>query len=813
MSLATQFATAAPPKVVVDGLKLELVAEQPQIVTPIGMTFDQQGRLLVIESHTHFRTETYQGPPADRIRIVDQLETSTPRFRTFYEGSVHTMSLDQHPNGWVYVATRNHIFRLRDDDGDGVSDREESLARLKTTGSHPHNGLCAITFDAAGDVYFGLGENLGEPYDLIAEDGTTLSGGGEGGNIYRMHPDGTGLTRIATGFWNPFGMCFDPAGRMFEVGNDPGESPPCRLCEVVYTGDYGFQYRYGRSGRHPLQAWNGELPGTLPMVSGTGEAPCDVKVIRGALWGTSWGHNRIERFLLQPQGAGWKAAPQTLVIGDARFRPVDFAIAPDGSVYFSDWVDRQYEVHGQGKIWRLRFDNADTLVAKYPGLTDAEKQARALEKSPTLAALGDDDPWIRQAAIAGFAAQSGLPAIEWNSLTSFQKVSWLQLLKWRTEGVSEEVLHKALADADPDVRLAGVRVVADEKRMADRKRLADLLPGSIATPRLLSAVIAALTYLDTGSADNKTDGKIAVQVSKLLWDAVQDGKNPLDVRTSALQQLSPGDVVKRRSDIVAIATSDPSALGDVATWKLLDAAGADADHMQPLADVAARSNLPANRRATAVMALATSRDQYADLLRQLAAGSEGVVRSEAERAVTVDLKSRPDHGRPGSANVDEWFAAIPADGGDANAGERLFFNSAGPSCSRCHSHGGRGAAVGPELTTIGRQLDRRKLLTAILDPSRDIAPQYRTETFVTNEGLVVTGVVASYRNLSNSEEPDRERREELTIVGTDGKPTPLRTADIAQRKEQTTSIMPAGLYEQLTLQELRDLLAFLEASR
>ncbi|HVL14805.1 MAG TPA: hypothetical protein VM529_19695, partial [Gemmata sp.] len=81
---------------------------------------------------------------------------------------------------------------------------------------------------------------------------------------------------MATGFWNPFGSGRDIFGRLFVVDNDPDASPPCRLLHVVEGGDYGFQFRYGRAGRHPFQAWNGELPGMLPMVAGTGESPCEV---------------------------------------------------------------------------------------------------------------------------------------------------------------------------------------------------------------------------------------------------------------------------------------------------------------------------------------------------------------------------------------------------------------------------------------------------------------------------------------------------------------------------------------------------------
>src|SRR6202012_2811947 len=102
---------------------------------------------------------------------------------------------------------------------------------------------------------------------------TTLKGGGEGGNIFRCRADGSHLERVATGFWNPFHMCFDTFGRLWAVDNDPDSRPPCRLVNVVQGGDYGYRFRYGRSGLHPFVAWNGGLPGAPPMASPTGEGP------------------------------------------------------------------------------------------------------------------------------------------------------------------------------------------------------------------------------------------------------------------------------------------------------------------------------------------------------------------------------------------------------------------------------------------------------------------------------------------------------------------------------------------------------------
>ena len=345
-------------------MKIDLFAESPQIVTPIGVAVDAKGRLLVVESHTHFRPPGYKGPAADRIRMFEDTTGAgrADRITTFFEGTSSTMDVEVYRDGSVYVATRNEIFRLRDSKGTGVGDERTQIAHLETDGNYPHNGLSGISFDFHGDLYFGIGENLGAKYKLIGSDGSTIRGGGEGGNIFRCRADGSHLERFATGFWNPFHTCFDIYGRMMAVDNDPDSRPPCRLLHVVPGGDYGYRFRYGRSGLHPFIAWNGELPGTLPMASATGEAPSGLVAYesdnlpadyRGELFGTSWGDHRVDRFVPSEHGATVWAKMEPLVTGGEDFRPVGIAVAPDGSLYVTDWVDKSYSVHGKGRIWHI----------------------------------------------------------------------------------------------------------------------------------------------------------------------------------------------------------------------------------------------------------------------------------------------------------------------------------------------------------------------------------------------------------------------------------------------------------------------------
>ncbi|QDT27928.1 Cytochrome c [Gimesia panareensis] len=372
----TEFPRSTDPRI-----QIELFAENPQIVTPTGIDVDECGRVWAIESNTHFPPEGYRRADSDRILVMSDTEGDgkADQIVRFADGLTYTMSVAVKPtwlkylegdadkgkicrSNQVFVATRNEVFLMSDDDGDLKADRKQSLLKVETPGSYPHNGLAGFAFDAAGWMYIGFGENLGAEYTITGADGTAYSGGGEGGNVYRCRPDGTELKLWATGFWNPHASCVDAFGHLFTVDNDPDSRPPCRLLHIIQGGDYGYRFRNGRKGLHPFTSWDGELPGTLPMVAGTGEAPSGIlayesdglpKEYIGNLLVTSWGDHRIDRFKLKPKGATFTATRTPLIEGGENFRPVGIATAPDGSLYCTDWVLRDYKLHGKGRIWRI----------------------------------------------------------------------------------------------------------------------------------------------------------------------------------------------------------------------------------------------------------------------------------------------------------------------------------------------------------------------------------------------------------------------------------------------------------------------------
>jgi len=542
---AEQHAVVEQPIAVDKRLSIELFAAEPQVVTPTGIAVDGKGRVLVIESHTHFRPENYAGPAADRIRLCEDTDGDgrADRVSNFFEGTKYTMNLAVDCQGAVYVATRNEILRLRDTDDDGRADQRTEIARLETQGNYPHNGLSGFAFDVAGNVYFGLGENLGADYRLVGSDGHTIAGGGEGGSIYRCRSDGSGLHRVATGFWNPFHVCLDAFGRLFAVDNDPDSRPPCRLLHIVEGGDYGYRYRNGRKGVHPFTAWNGELPGTLPMTAGTGEAPSGVLAYesdglpddyRGVLLATSWGDHRIEKFKLAPRGASFHAVGEPVITGGENFRPVGIALSPDGSLYVSDWVDKAYTLHGKGRVWRIR----STEHARPNGSRTAAKRARPADPVEGLASA--HGPLREQAARELAGKDDASRDVLRKSLREHAdpRVRAAALSALIAAGaIDKDMRQTSLADASTDVRALAARLLPGADAIAQamhesqtpevRAEALRRCTDSIAKPVLMKALQSADPFVRQAARQGL---KQTSDVATLIADCqVPDAKQRLEI--------------------------------------------------------------------------------------------------------------------------------------------------------------------------------------------------------------------------------------------------------------------------------------------
>jgi len=132
--------------------------------------------------------------------------------------------------------------------------------------------------------------------------------------------------------------------------------------------------------------------------------------------------------------------------------------------------------------------------------------------------------------------------------------------------------------------------------------------------------------------------------------------------------------------------------------------------------------------------------------------------------------------------------------GDPARGEARFLGA----CSTCHRHGGTaGAEVGPDLSDIGRKLDRNGLIEAIVTPSAGIAFGYGAELFVPRKGEPVIGFLQS-------------QGATVSIRDGYGRTRSIAAGDLDDRIPLKTSLMPDPLSLALTEQDIADIVAFLQ---
>ena len=141
------------------------------------------------------------------------------------------------------------------------------------------------------------------------------------------------------------------------------------------------------------------------------------------------------------------------------------------------------------------------------------------------------------------------------------------------------------------------------------------------------------------------------------------------------------------------------------------------------------------------------------------------------------------------------FAAFIAEAGDAGRGEALYRQEK-LQCVKCHRIGREGGRVGPDLTAIGASSPLDYVIDSVLHPAKNVKEGYNTLVVLTADGRVVTGIPVSRTGT------------ELVLRTAEDKVVSIRTDDIDE-ESPGASLMPQGLVDGLSQQELADLVRYL----
>jgi putative membrane-bound dehydrogenase-like protein len=364
-----------------EGLKVEIVADYPAVVNPVGMTFAEDGTPYVLEWRPDIGGSTFPEKKEEitykdggkrlittmKKRVTDVVKVLRDSKGDGVYDQSQVILEDELPSsillhdGWLYLSGRGTVRRYKRSRLDGPYDIQEVIAK-GFCGFH-HHQVSGLTIGNDGWLYISSGDNDNYVEGSDGSRATVLRTGA----IFRCRPDGSHMHTYALGFRNPYrDVSFDTAFNMFHADNDNEDGSKfqgCRLMHIPEGSDFGWRLRVGASCCEPDFARGavfGELPGKVPPMIKTGRgSPAGLliyndtffpKEYQGLLYYPDVFRRLIRAYRVAPQGATFEVAEEFefMKSEDPLFRPCQMVLGPDGAMYIVDWRTNS---GGAGQLW------------------------------------------------------------------------------------------------------------------------------------------------------------------------------------------------------------------------------------------------------------------------------------------------------------------------------------------------------------------------------------------------------------------------------------------------------------------------------
>jgi putative membrane-bound dehydrogenase-like protein len=577
----------APP-----GFRVELVAAEPDVVSPVAMAFDEDGRLYVAEMRDY-----PLGTPSGTIRLLEDTHGDGRYDKaTLFAENVAFPSGLLCWKGGVFVTCAYEVLYLKDTDGDGKADERRTVFSGfgRQNAQHVVNGL-----------QFGL--------DNWIYGSNGLSGGQIGGvtlnhSDFRFKPGASEFEPVSGN--SQFGNTFDDWGRRFIVRHDCHIVHPVlpqralrRQPQVSFPAVEEAISDHGNIPRlHPIS------PRDTVFTTDT-DSSCAVTIYRGGAFPPEYGGNAfvcepvmnlVHRDLIVPRGASFtakRAEPdrEFFASTDPWARPVNLCNGPDGALYVCD-------------MQRSVIEHPDYIPKEIQKKLEmqAGKDCGRIYRVVSESAPAPRRPRLRQATGAGLVAELENPNGWWRTTAQrllFERqdpgaVDPLRALArdskaplgrlhalWALEGLSSltvEEVARALGDAEGGVREHAIRLA--ETRLSSSEPLLKALLGRVEDPdprvrfqlaltlgeaRFSQAIetLVRLTVKDAGDAWMRAALLSSAGQAPVDWIAALQRNAP-----AFLERPEPGALELVRALAQAVAAGRSESLA--AAW-LRQAAGGD----------------------------------------------------------------------------------------------------------------------------------------------------------------------------------------------------------------------------------------------
>jgi len=703
------------------------------------------------------------------------------------------------------------LYRVRDTNNDDQYDTVELLVKMEGDGEHgPH----AIVLSPDGKSLYLCGGNHTKvpPFEtsrvpqiwqedqvlprLWDPNGHAVNIMAPGGWVVQCDPDGKNIDLVSIGYRNQYDIAFNPEGELFTFDADMEWDiglpwyRPTRVCHVTSGSEFGWRSGTGK--------WPSYYPDSLPAVMDIGPAsPTGVSFGTGAgfpekykraLFVADWSYGVIYAMHLRPQGASFAAERETLVSGPG-MAVTDMVVNPvDGAMYFLiggrksrsamfrvSWAGAEaesgsVEITGENDLHQLRrelellhgepVDSADQVVARaWPQMGHADRHIRfaaraAIERMP----FGS---WKGRALDA--AADEGLSVTE--------RINWA---------------------------LASVRCGDDAAREAAIQAMLKIDWNSLETIDQLSMLrVIGLGLARSGAVDDS--------VRSAICQALEPAFPARDSRCNA--ELCRLLVAAKSASVVepAMTLMEQAPTQEQQIHFFYCLGNATVGWTPELRDRYFQWYLT-----TGSMRGGNSFAKFISNIRDVAIANldageksrlEGLLAQAPERADPVPVVSHQKR-----EFVRKWAVADMEPLGDNDLASRNLENGRAMflvgQCYQCHRLDGEGGSVGPDLTPAGRRFITKDLLETMIEPNKAISDQYQAMVFQLDDGRVVTGRIANLNNQTYMIQ---------TNMLDPGNFTRIDTPNIVGMRPSTVSMMPEGLLDTMTRDDVMDLVAFLRS--
>jgi putative membrane-bound dehydrogenase-like protein len=531
--------------VVPDGFEVRLFAAEPDVINPVAMTWDERGRLWVVELYEYPLGAAPGTKPRDRIKILEDTDGDgrADKVTVFADGLNLATGL-QLGYGGVFVGQAPDLLFLEDTNHDDIADKRTVLM----TGfglDDRHELLNGFTWGPDGWLYLTHGVFTHSKVKIpeASEPGVEVTAA-----VARYQPRTKKFEVFAAGTSNPWGVDFDRYGNAFVSA--------CVLDHLFHMAPGGI---YVFQGGAPANPYSYELLPSIVNHKHYMAAYAGIQIYQGNQFPPEWQgevlfgnihQSAINHDHLTRNGSSFTAAPEKdfLTTSDGWFRPVSEQVGPDGALWVMDWYDKypcyqnaQADPEGvdreRGRIWRVVYTGKNH-GAKVPSRPETNMDLGKLSAEKLVQLLAHPNIWQRRMAERLLAERRDPKAIGplKDLLRNGQTLEARLFALWTLHSsgqLDDSVLDNFYADKEPAIRawvarLAGERHVASENILRDLQTLASDPDSSV---RL--AVATAARQFASGSLTIDTPAPTPLdknQIGRILAPLVQasaDARDPL----------------------------------------------------------------------------------------------------------------------------------------------------------------------------------------------------------------------------------------------------------------------------------------------